>query len=44
MVVAEGADIGAARDKVYAEIAGIDCPNLFYRNDIAYQALEMADN
>ncbi|MBQ7269694.1 MAG: phosphoribosylamine--glycine ligase [Bacteroidales bacterium] len=44
MVVAEGADIAAARDKVYAEIAGIDCPNLFYRNDIAYQALEMADN
>ena len=40
MVVAEGADIAAARDKVYAEIARIDCPNLFYRNDIAYQALK----
>ena len=39
MVVAEGADIAAARDKVYGEIARISCPNLFYRNDIAYQAL-----
>ena len=39
MVVAEGEDIAAARDKVYAEIARIDCPNLFYRKDIAYQAL-----
>jgi len=39
MVVAEGKDIAAAREKVYAEIARIDCPNLFFRNDIAYQAL-----
>lgn len=40
MVVAEGKDIAAAREKVYAEIARIDCLNLFYRNDIAYQSLE----
>ncbi len=39
MVVAEGKDIAAAREKVYAEIARIDCPNLFFRYDIAYQAL-----
>lgn len=39
MVVAEGKDIAAAREKVYAEIARIKCPNLFYRKDIAYQAL-----
>ena len=40
MVVAEGGDIAAARDKVYSEIARIKCDNLFYRNDIAHQAME----
>ncbi len=40
MVVAEGRDIATARDKVYSEIARIKCDNLFYRNDIAHQAME----
>ena len=40
MVVAEGRDIREARDKVYSEIARIKCDNLFYRNDIAHQAME----
>ena len=40
MVVAEGPDLAAAREKVYREIAKIDCDNLFYRNDIAHCAFE----
>ena len=40
MVVARGADIRTARDKVYAEIAKIKCDNLFYRSDIAHYALD----
>ena len=40
MVVAEGPSIAAAREKVYAEIAKIDCDNLFYRHDIAHCAFE----
>ncbi|MCR5276260.1 MAG: phosphoribosylamine--glycine ligase [Bacteroidales bacterium] len=40
MVVAKGADIREAREKVYAEVAKIDCDNLFYRKDIAHIALE----
>ena len=40
MVIAEGPTIAAAREKVYAEIAKIDCDNLFYRNDIAHCAFE----
>ena len=40
MVIAEGPTIAAARGKVYAEIAKIDCDNLFYRNDIAHCAFE----
>ena len=39
-VVAKGADIREAREKVYAEVAKIDCDNLFYRKDIAHIALE----
>jgi len=40
MVVGEGRDISEARAKVYSGIARIKCDNLFYRNDIAYQAME----
>jgi phosphoribosylamine--glycine ligase len=40
MVIAEGPSIAAAREKVYAEVAKIDCENLFYRNDIAHCAFE----
>ena len=40
MVVAEGPSIAAAREKVYAEVAKIDCDNLFYRKDIAHCAFE----
>ena len=34
-VVASGADLAAAREKVYAEIKKIECDDLFYRMDIA---------
>jgi phosphoribosylamine--glycine ligase len=34
-VVAKGANLAAAREKVYAEIKKIDCDDLFYRSDIA---------
>jgi phosphoribosylamine--glycine ligase len=40
MVIAEGPTIAEAREKVYAEVAKIDCENLFYRNDIAHCAFE----
>ena len=40
MVVCGGADVSEAKEKVYAEVAKIDCPNLFYRHDIAHCALE----
>ncbi|MBQ9399209.1 MAG: phosphoribosylamine--glycine ligase [Bacteroidales bacterium] len=40
MVVAEGADIREAREKVYAELGKISCDALFYRHDIAHVALE----
>ena len=40
MVIAEGPTIAAAREKVYAEVAKIDCDSLFYRNDIAHCAFE----
>ena len=40
MVVAEGADISSAREKVYGEIVKIRCSNLFCRSDIAHIALE----
>ena len=39
MCIAHGRDIPAAQQKVYAEIGKIHCDNLFYRNDIAHQAL-----
>ena len=42
MVVSEGTSIAEARAKVYAEIAKIDCDNLFYRNDIAHCALDLS--
>jgi len=41
-VVARGADLAAAREKVYAEIKKIDCDDLFYRSDIARIALDIA--
>ena len=40
MVVASGGDVLQARDKVYREIAKIDCENLYYRKDIAHIALK----
>ena len=40
MVIAEGPTIAEAREKVYAEVAKIDCENLFYRKDIAHGAFE----
>ena len=39
MVVAGGASLADAREKVYGEIGKICCENLFYRNDIAHLAL-----
>ena len=39
MVVGRGSDIQAVRDNVYADVAKISCPNLFCREDIAWQAL-----
>ena len=39
MVVDSGATVREARDKVYAAVAAIKCDNLFYRTDIAHQAL-----
>lgn len=39
MCIATGKDISAAREKVYKEIEKIQCPNLFYRKDIAHWAL-----
>ena len=40
MVVAEGADIRAAQQKVYAELSKISCDALFCRRDIAHVALD----
>ena len=40
MVIAEGPSIAEVREKVYREVAKIDCDNLFYRHDIAHCALE----
>ena len=40
MVVAKGSTIQEARNKVYADVEAIDCPQLFYRKDIAHIALE----
>ena len=39
MVVGSGPDLRSVASKVYAEIAKIKCDNLFYRTDIAHQAL-----
>lgn len=39
MVVGRGSEIHAVRDRIYAEIGKIDCPNLFFRTDIAHWAL-----
>ena len=39
MCIATGNDIAEAQHKVYHEIGKIHCDNLFYRKDIAYQAL-----
>ena len=38
--IAEGPSIAQAREKVYREVAKIDCDNLFYRHDIAHCAFE----
>ncbi|MBQ3711269.1 MAG: phosphoribosylamine--glycine ligase [Bacteroidales bacterium] len=39
MVVSRGKDLAHARETVYGEIEKIRCGNLFYRRDIAHQAL-----
>lgn len=39
MPVARAASLPAARERVYAAAAGIVCDNLFYRHDIAHQAM-----
>lgn len=39
MPVCRGRDIAEARKKVYDAVSRIECDNLFYRNDIAHQAL-----
>ena len=39
MVVARGTDVKDARRKVYDALSQIHCDNLFFRNDIAHQAL-----
>jgi len=40
MVVCKGKSISQARAKVYSEISGISCENLFFRSDIAHCAFE----
>ncbi len=42
MVIAEGPSLAEAREKVYREVAKIDCDNLFYRNDIAHCAFDLS--
>ena len=39
MPVARAASLPEARERVYAAAAGITCDNLFYRHDIAHQAI-----
>ena len=39
MPVARAASLPEARERVYASAAGITCDNLFYRHDIAHQAI-----
>ncbi len=39
MVTGKGSTLAEARDKALADIARIDCDNLFYRKDIGKQAL-----
>jgi len=40
MCVTKADTLIEARDKVYGDVAKIECDNLFYRNDIAHWALE----
>ena len=40
MLVAQGQTLQEAREAVYADIARVDCPNLFCRKDIAHWALD----
>lgn len=39
MVVGKGASLAEARENALADIAKIDCPTLFHRSDIGYQAI-----
>ena len=41
MVVGTGTTLPDVRQKVYQEADKIDCPTLFFRRDIAHQALEL---
>ena len=43
MVVSGGETVADARQRVYEAIDQIHCDNLFYRSDIAYQALKGVD-
>jgi len=40
MCVARAATVGQAREKAYAAVRSIRCDSLFYRSDIAWQALD----
>lgn len=40
MLVGSGKDVSDAREKIYAQVAKVECDNLFYRKDIAHIALE----
>lgn len=40
MIVGKGSDLKVVKEKVYNSIEQIKCDNLFFRHDIAYQALQ----
>jgi phosphoribosylamine---glycine ligase len=44
IVVNKGKTLLEARDKVMEDIARIHCDNLFYRSDIAYQAIDKGES
>lgn len=41
MVVGEGENLAAAREAAISDIVKIDCPSLFHRSDIGYQAISL---
>lgn len=40
MCVARASSLQQAREEAYATVRAVDCPQLFYRNDIAHRAFE----